>query len=341
MFALTMARTKTARQVPGATAALLIASNAPDLDIITAFTGGTGAYLAAHRGATHGPLGILGLAAVVGTLVWMFVRPRHGNSRPPARPGPLVAISLFGVLMHVLMDVPTVYGTHLLSPFSDRWFSYDWLPIIDLHLWVALGVGLVAGTIMPKARPRILTAVLLVMVGNYVLRAVAHDRAMTIAGHPAPLLRLSSWPGMPDGKLRPCDGHQKAFSASSCHAIAIPSFLSPFQWRIIAAHDDRYEISDVHLFDPAGAQARGRLPVDQTEWTKRAAEGPIAQIFLGFSRVSSAHVRQRPQGGVAVVFRDLRFVRGAIDEYTARTGGFTATSILDEAGRILEERLVD
>ena len=43
----------------------------------------------------------------------------------------LVAISMLGVLLHILMDLPTSYGTRLLSPFDWRWFAFDWLPIVD------------------------------------------------------------------------------------------------------------------------------------------------------------------------------------------------------------------
>ena len=58
LFGLTLARAGVGRGVPYATATLVLASNAPDGDIVTALFGGID-YLAAHRGPTHGPLGVV------------------------------------------------------------------------------------------------------------------------------------------------------------------------------------------------------------------------------------------------------------------------------------------
>jgi membrane-bound metal-dependent hydrolase YbcI (DUF457 family) len=341
LFALTIARANVARAVPGATAALLVASNAPDLDIVTAFTGGAGAYLDAHRGSTHGAPGAAGLALGVGTLVWAVIGRRRRRGRGLEVWGQLVAISFAGALLHIVMDLPTVYGTRLLSPFSDRWFSYDWLPIIDLHLWIALAVGLVARAFRPAATSRILAAVLAVMAANYVMRGAAHDRVMTLAGHPSPMFRLSSWPGQPDGKLRPCAGAGSRSARGSCHAIAIPSFLSPFQWRVIWSHDAHYELADVNLLESAAPVPGGRVTVDQGVWTERAARGAAARTFLGFARVSSARVEESAAGGATVVLRDLRFARGPIDRIDTAPSAFTVTSTLDERGSIVSERLRD
>ena len=54
----------------------------------------------------------------------------------------LIAVSIVGVLLHVLMDLPTSYGTRLLSPFDWHWFAVDWMPIIDIYLLMALVIGL-------------------------------------------------------------------------------------------------------------------------------------------------------------------------------------------------------
>jgi membrane-bound metal-dependent hydrolase YbcI (DUF457 family) len=340
LFALTLARTGPARAIPGATATLLVASNAPDLDIVTAFTGGPGAYLAAHRGATHGPLGIVGLGVTVGAAAWLMLRRHPEDLRRLDRLGRLIVLALAGVLMHVAMDLPTVYGTRLLSPFSGRWFSYDWLPIIDLHLWTALSTGLLAGTIRPAARSRILAAVLLVMAGDYTIRAVAHGRAMTLAGHPGRLFELSSWPDTPDTKFEPCAGRSPAGGRSNCHAIALPTFLSPFQWRVITAHESFYELWDVNVLD-SSTSPRARVYVNRDPRTARAAQGPLARIFLGFARVASAELDARPGAGTTVVFRDLRFLRGPADASDREESAFTLTATLGAGGDVVSERLMD
>ena len=69
LFGATLARTPLARAGRGTFAALVVASNAPDVDIIAALSGGTRTYLAWHRGPTHGPLGVLGLGLASAVVV--------------------------------------------------------------------------------------------------------------------------------------------------------------------------------------------------------------------------------------------------------------------------------
>src|SRR5947209_19292924 len=70
LFAATLARTPLGRAGRGTLPALLLSSNAPDIDIVSAARGGTLTYLEWHRGVTHGPLGIVLLGAASGGLVW-------------------------------------------------------------------------------------------------------------------------------------------------------------------------------------------------------------------------------------------------------------------------------
>src|SRR5712692_6149852 len=70
IFAATLARTPLARAGRGTTAALIIASNAPDIDIVVT-AGGPLKYLEWHRGPTHGPLGVVGLGLMTAGLVWI------------------------------------------------------------------------------------------------------------------------------------------------------------------------------------------------------------------------------------------------------------------------------
>src|SRR5882672_5895940 len=83
LFALTLARTSLGRAGRGTTTALVLASNAPDLDILMTARGNA-SYLQWHRGPTHGLLGVLALGAIVALLVRAGQRlvDRRG-ARPP------------------------------------------------------------------------------------------------------------------------------------------------------------------------------------------------------------------------------------------------------------------
>src|SRR5262245_30688524 len=180
LFGVTLARTPLERAGSGTTTALVLASNAPDIDIVTT-AGGALSYLEWHRGPTHGPLGVLVLGVVTAAIAWSITRWRSDRQKsPPASFAALVGVSVVGVLMHVAMDLPTSYGTRFLSPFDWHWFAADWMPIVDIYLLAALAAGLVFGR-NPESRRRNATIVLVFMVANYGLRATAHQRAVATA----------------------------------------------------------------------------------------------------------------------------------------------------------------
>src|SRR6476646_9199715 len=163
LFGATLARTPLGRAGRGTLAALVIASNAPDVDIVAA-SGGARTYLAWHRGPTHGPLGVVGLGLVTAGVVWTGRAAidrkwpkRDGSNRPETDASfwMLASLSMIGILLHILMDLPTSYGTRLLSPFNWRWFAFDWLPIVDIYLMMALVAGLVIGELTKASRRRL------------------------------------------------------------------------------------------------------------------------------------------------------------------------------------------
>src|SRR5580704_5225111 len=88
LFAVTLARTPLGRAGRGTTAALILASNAPDIDIVAAARGGV-SYLAWHRGPTHGPLGIAGLGLIAAGLAWLGRRAVDRRSERPQTSSPL------------------------------------------------------------------------------------------------------------------------------------------------------------------------------------------------------------------------------------------------------------
>lgn len=127
------------RLTPLATAALVIGANAPDIDVVMNFAGDY-AGLAHRRGWTHGVLALLVLPFVVaGGLLAYDKAVRRPRGAPPARAGPLLALSTLSVLTHPTLDWLNNYGMRWLMPFDGRWFYGDALFIIDPWVWLLLG----------------------------------------------------------------------------------------------------------------------------------------------------------------------------------------------------------
>src|SRR5262249_7695122 len=153
----------------------------------------------------------------------------------------LWAVSIIGVLFHVLMDLPTSYGTRLLSPFDWHWFAFDWMPIVDVYLLFALAAGLLIGSTSQRAAPRNAAIVLALMAANYGVRGGAHRRAVLRAPRvfgptlPSPCEPIAALPAALEYWPRPL-ATRSADPANRClvETAAVPTFFSPFAWRVIA-----------------------------------------------------------------------------------------------------------
>jgi len=361
LFAITLGRTPLGRAGRGTTAALVLASNAPDIDIVAAARGGV-SYLAWHRGPTHGPLGIVGLGALTGALVWLgrwivdrrSVKATKGST--DASLGMLVSLATIATLLHVLMDIPTAYGTRFLSPFDWHWFSVDWLPIVDVYLLAALAAGIVIGVASPASKRRVTVIVLTLMAANYGVRAVAHQRAVTVAPRlfgprlPAACSGTAStgsvmehWPNAAaavGSSTRPC----------MVEIAAVPSLVSPFRWRVIAKLTNGYDLHDLDLLDsrlvgpPQPDEVFWRRSIRfPNQWTSQVTEAAgtrTGRIFLGFSRFPAARSFVDPSGVATVRWSDMRFAGGrlGLGEGPRRADPLSVLIRIAPDGRVLDER---
>lgn len=318
LFGLTLANAGLRRAGRGATAALVIASNIPDIEVVTRFTGGRVAYLAAHRGPSHGPAVLL-LAAATAALVWAAVRvpwrrPIAGADPSGAAAQPAGFLALFGVAAagvagHVAMDFATSYGTRVLSPFSSAWLGVDWMPIADAFLLLVLLAGSVWAWLRPALAARVAAVVLVALVGDYGCRAGLHEWAVTKA------MKLTAAQAREPGAVqRPptvfrYDGreHRAALPA------AMPTLGSPFVWRMIVPSRGGYLVTEVDVRDDtAGWAARAAsagiwFPNDAGPFVERAAGSKMGGVFLTFSRFPSAEIVTHANGDLTVHWYDLRF----------------------------------
>ncbi len=140
-------------------------------------------------------------------------------------------------------------------------------------------------------------------------------------------------------------------AASRClvEIAAVPDFISPFRWRLIAQMSNGYEIRDVDLLSSSRVRSGEELTVRRlsvrvpNQWTPavaQAAAAPTARIFLGFSRFPAARSLVAEDGTATVRWSDLRFIQGALDDPRQfRRGLFTATVVLAPDGTVLVDRL--
>ena len=351
LFALTLARARLRRGGRGTTTALVLASNAPDIDIVAAL-GGSADYLAWHRGPTHALLGIVGLGVVTAALAWGGGKFREQRAEGHGQRAPfttLLAVSLVGVLFHILMDLPTSYGTRLLSPFAWRWYAIDLLPIIDFYLLIALAAGLVVGRRSAEAGRRCAAIVFVVMAANYGGRAIAHHAALNLTerefGATLPPAcdqqalgsLVDAWPRTVSsrGSGGPC----------TVDTAALPTFLSPFQWRVIRRLPGAYWVYDVDVLArraPSSERSGDRGVWVTDQWAPavlEAAKTRTAQVFLGFSRFPRAAVSVDPARVTTVRLTDMRFAVTDPDLDVRRPTLFTLTVTLGPKHEILQERL--
>ena len=265
-----------------ATAALIVAANLPDVDVLAFLTDTP--TVALRRSWTHGVLAQALLPMILAAAFIAIDRwrpPRAGGA--PARAGALLLLGYVGVLSHVAMDWLNNYGVRLLMPFSGRWFYGDAVFIVDPWLWLVLAAGAILarrGGDTRIAAAAVLVAALYI-VGMVVSARAARERVMlawtTIHGRPPVQLMVG------------------------------PVLLNPFRKVVIVDAGDHYRrgrftwSSDGLTLDPATVPKLDRDPA-----VVRARNEPDFRAILTWSRFPYYEMTQGPEG-VRVVLADLRF----------------------------------
>lgn len=150
-----LARAGLARRTPVATATLVLAANAPDIDGVAYVVSDLSVYW--RRGWTHGPLAMVALPLVLTALVQLWDRlvrqpraHRRGQACAPVSTRGLLLVAAIGTWSHPLLDALNSYGVRLLMPFSDRWFYGDALYIVDPWLYLTLGGGVALAAVAAR-----------------------------------------------------------------------------------------------------------------------------------------------------------------------------------------------
>lgn len=305
-----MSRAGLGRIAPRATPVLLLAANAPDVDVVT-WPGGQLLYLGCHRNLTHALL----LVPVMALLPVLLVRLIGRKPLPLAR---AYLVSLIGVASHPLLDLTNAYGIRLALPFSSHWYRLDiahlfdvWiLAILSLAAFAPLLSRLVSGEIggKPSSGRGWAIFALLFVTAWYFGRYELHERAVEVLESRV----------YPNGAAR--------------RVAAIPGPGNPFHWKGIVEGDDFWSIHDVNLlgeFDPTLGRVFFKPPSSPA--LEAARRTPVFQEYLKFAQYPLFQVTpaDRPEGAVQVQAHDLRF--GSPGNFH-----FTATAVIGAGGEVVE-----
>lgn len=273
--------------------ALIIGANIPDIDATCVLLGDL-QHLALRRGITHGPIAWVLLPLLLAGALWWFDRwqARRGKrpeTRQPVHFGWLYTLSFIACLTHPALDWLNVYGIRLLEPFSHRWFYGDVLFIIDIWLWIGMGLAIWLSLRREKRG------------GDWWKPA-----RIAVAGVLAYIALNAGWSSVLTARLDRQLPILECNELETCYWPIIPSPVPFFPWQREML--TQWPVTWSHI--PAGhsvsADSLRPLSRHRCNWpdTERLrASNPQLDAFLFWSRAPFA---ERAQDG-SVLIRDARF----------------------------------
>lgn len=204
-----------------------LAASFPDLDFVTSFVSPI-FYIEHHRGLTHSlPLAPLWALAIAWLCAVAWRRDRAWRA--------YFGVTVMGIMLHILGDLITSYGTMALAPFSDARYAWDTTFIIDLWFTGILLAGLLISWL--RRRSRVPAVLGLVVVASYV-GWQATQRHVAVAF----------------GK-----GYAAGAGLETARVTAQPRPVSPLNWIVFVEDGERLDYAVVRL---AQGDAPAPLPTD-------------------------------------------------------------------------------
>jgi len=303
-----MSRAGLNRKTGLATATLVLAAEASDLDVFYGIHGRVAA-LQHHRGWTHSFIAVPVMAGLAVLVVWgwnrMFRQRRldptgSGGRRLPVRWGVLYGIALLGPLSHILLDYTTAYGIRMFEPFSFKWYEWDIVSIIEPFMLGVLVLGLVLpflfglineeiGARQPQSRGRtgaiFALAAVVLMWGT---RDFYHRRA--VSGLEARIYQ----------------------GQDPLRASAYPYPWNPFVWHGVVETRDFYQTMLVDSrrgeVDPQN-RARTFYKPEETPVLEAAKQSHLGRVYLDWAKypLLITEPLEEPDAAYRVRFIDLRY----------------------------------
>jgi inner membrane protein len=256
--------------------------------------------VAFRRGWTHGVLAQALLPVAFAAVMYGIGRVRSAQAlrHTPEAPGrlsggaalqgcdfrALLLLSYVGVLSHVALDLLNNYGVRLLMPFSGRWFYGDSVFIVDVWLWLTLGLGVWLARRRGRVQPARASLVV----------ATAYIAALVTSAALARQFVVERW---------------RAEHGTGPRSLMVgPMPITPFRRTVIVDAGDHYRTGTFDwlprgvAFDPAPVPKRDDEPaVDAARRTNERI-----RAVLVWARFPYYQLEPGP-GGIAVTLRDLRF----------------------------------
>jgi inner membrane protein len=299
-----MGRAGLNRKTALATLTLTLAAEAPDLDVIGRFWGRAFGF-EHHRGFTHSLVGVPLDAIVVVGFVYLVWRLRGRKTKYPDIPprwGLLFIYACIAGLSHILLDFTNNYGVRPFWPFSEKWYSWDIVFIVEPVMLVLLTLGLVVPALfslidkelgarsrLPRGRAAAwaaLTGVVLM----WGVRDYGHRRAVNA-------LEARTYNGV-----------------DPLRVSAYPTMANPFQWYGVIETPAFFALAPVDSLapevDPEGRMEFHYKP-EETPITQAAKQSYAGGAFLDWAKypITETEVLEPPEEGYIVHFQDLRYVQ--------------------------------
>jgi inner membrane protein len=283
-------------KTPLAAATLMLAANAPDIDIYTVWTESSFGSIAFRRGWTHGPIFLALLPLIITALVVAWDRGIRRRREPTLAPVDVrwtFILAVIGTLSHPALDWLNTYGIRFLMPFSGTWFAGDSVFIIDPYWWMLLGV-----TLWLARRGKSLV--------------VVRRAALVALAYPLLMIGVSA------------AGDRIAMRAAAAQGISgvsevmyQPKPANPFAAELIAVTPDAYHVGALRWMNGARAEfgdtAIAKGPWSDARVTRAIAADQDVRDFLVWARYAWVRIDTTATGApVAVVFGDARFPEGGL-----------------------------
>lgn len=299
-----MGRAGLNRKTALATLTLTLAAEAPDLDVLGRIRGPAFSF-AHHRGFTHSFLGVpLDALVVIGFvyLVWRLRRRRTNHPNLPPRWGILFLFACLAGLSHILLDFTNNYGVRPFWPFSEKWYSWDTVFIVEPVMLGMLVLGLVTPLLgslidkeigVPKRGPRGRLAAGLALIGVVALwglRDYEHRRAVNA-------LEARLYNGVDPVRVS-----------------AYPTWANPFQWYGVVETQKFFALAPVDSVTPEvdpEDQLQIRYKPEETAVTVAAKNSYLGRVFLDWAQypIAETEILEGTEQGYIVRLQDLRYVR--------------------------------